>query len=96
MKIFVTDLISGERYEINNLFWFEESNVSSFDNEYFKFEFVSDDVCEWLYKGEHLDYFDTGCGVIHMFLEGYIAENNYKFCPYCGKTIKDVSTYEKT
>lgn len=39
----------------------------------------NDDMCE---------YHETSCGEAHVFTTGNLADNNYKYCPYCGKKIK--------
>lgn len=38
---------------------------------------------------EHTGTYDTECGQAHSFIEGSIYENDYLFCPYCGKPIED-------
>lgn len=43
--------------------------------------------CLWEYNDTD-DFYETACGEGHMFNEGTISENKYKFCPYCGKEIK--------
>ena len=49
---------------------------------------LSEDTCKWKY--DDIDnYHDTGCGEAHVFTEGSIKDNWYKFCPYCGKEIKN-------
>jgi len=48
-------------------------------------------TCIWTVDGREHDetVFDTGCGNRHEFIVGGITDNNYKFCPYCGKRIKE-------
>jgi uncharacterized Zn-finger protein len=49
------------------------------------------DRCEWV-KDEnpmHGDSYDTSCNNKHIFIEGNIKENQHKFCPYCGREIKE-------
>ena len=31
----------------------------------------------------------TACKEIHEFFDGTPTENSYKFCPYCGKELKE-------
>ena len=50
----------------------------------------SDDVCEWRLCDEEANVYDTSCRNPHILIEGTPRENNYKFCPYCGKKIKAV------
>lgn len=51
---------------------------------------VSDDVCEWRVCDEEANVYDTSCRNPHILTEGTPRENNYKYCPYCGKNIKAV------
>ena len=47
-------------------------------------------VCYWKPQcnGEE-DYYETSCGNYSFFELGDIEDNKFKFCPYCGKPIKD-------
>ena len=51
---------------------------------------VSDDVCEWRLCDEEENVYDTSCRNPHILIEGTPKENNYEYCPYCGKKIKVV------
>ena len=51
---------------------------------------VSDDACEWRLCDEEANVYDTSCRNPHILIEGTPKENNYKYCPYCGKKIKVV------
>ena len=42
-------------------------------------------VCEWHLND--LGYYDTACGNAHEFITDGPGENDYRFCPYCGKTL---------
>ncbi len=44
--------------------------------------------CKWLYEPCDESYMTT-CGESQYFIEGDIEDNHYKFCPYCGKEIRD-------
>jgi hypothetical protein len=48
-------------------------------------------VCEWKkdepYFGDDR-YFATECGEAYYFQEGTLEENNYNYCPNCGKSVK--------
>ena len=48
---------------------------------------VSDDVCEWKYNDSEY-YFESSCEHLHIFMSDGPKENEYRFCPYCGKRIK--------
>ena len=50
---------------------------------------VSDDVCEWKYNDSEY-YFESSCKHLHIFMSDGPKENEYGFCPYCGKKIKIV------
>ena len=50
---------------------------------------VSDDVCEWKYNDSEY-YFESSCKHLHIFMSDGPEENEYRFCPYCGKKIKVV------
>ena len=50
---------------------------------------VSDDVCEWKYNDSEY-YFESSCDHLHIFMSDGPKENEYDFCPYCGKKIKVV------
>ena len=51
---------------------------------------VSDDVCDWRLCDEEANVYDTSCRNPHILIEGTPKENNYEYCPYCGKKIKVV------
>ena len=51
---------------------------------------VSDDVCKWRLCDEEENVYDTSCRNPHILIEGTPKENNYEYCPYCGKKIKVV------
>ena len=50
---------------------------------------VDDDVCEWKYNDSEY-YFESSCKHLHIFMSDGPKENEYGFCPYCGKKIKVV------
>ena len=51
---------------------------------------VSDDFCDWRLCDEEANVYDTSCRNPHILIEGTPKENNYEYCPYCGKKIKAV------
>ena len=51
---------------------------------------VYDDFCEWRLCDEEANVYDTSCRNPHILIEGTPKENNYEYCPYCGKKIKVV------
>ena len=48
---------------------------------------MTDDVCEWKYNDSEY-YFESSCEHLHIFMSDGPEENEYRFCPYCGKKIK--------
>ena len=51
------------------------------------------DFCEWFNDG-HDDVFYETCGPGFTFFEGGVTANEFKFCPYCGRQIKEVRPEE--
>ena len=47
----------------------------------------TDNVCEWRLCDEEANVYDTSCRNPHILIEGTPQENNYEYCPYCGKKI---------
>ena len=47
------------------------------------------DVCEWKYNDTEY-YWESSCDHLHIFMSDGPKENEYDFCPYCGKKIKVV------
>ena len=47
--------------------------------------------CQWRIDDDWQEdtVYATTCGHCHMFTAGDIAENEYKFCPYCGLAIEE-------
>jgi hypothetical protein len=52
-------------------------------------------ACEWGYDAGD-DVWQTGCGQMHVFMDRGPTDNDHKFCPYCGKTIDDLSRHAQT
>jgi hypothetical protein len=44
-------------------------------------------VCVWSYNSD--GFYDTACVNAFMLESGSLKENKFKFCPYCGKRIKE-------
>ena len=47
--------------------------------------------CFWTYDDID-DKYDTECGKAWFFMEGTAADNEVKFCPYCGKRVEEAKT----
>ena len=54
-----------------------------------KREICVDDVCGWKYNDSEY-YFESSCKHLQIFMSDGPKENEYRFCPYCGKKIKIV------
>jgi len=50
------------------------------------------DKCKWVINEspDETIYYETSCNNAFTFIEDGIEDNNYKFCPYCGKEIEEV------
>ena len=44
--------------------------------------------CVWT---NQVDYWETECDNAQIFTSGNIEDNEYKYCPYCGKQILDLA-----
>ena len=80
-KLFGTKYTDGEQMEI---FMDKDDIIIR------KFEENKDDVCECRLCDEEANVYDTSCRNPHILIEGTPKENNYEYCPYCGKKIKVV------
>jgi len=52
-------------------------------------------ICEWESEdddGTFSSDWQTGCNNIFEFSEGNPKDNNFKFCPFCGKEIVIISS----
>ncbi|PKY09811.1 hypothetical protein B1757_13060 [Acidithiobacillus marinus] len=47
----------------------------------------AEEYCSWQYDED--GFYATGCGRGFTLNEGDLQENEFQFCPYCGKKIKD-------
>lgn len=81
-KLFGTKCTDGEPMEI----FIDGENIILRKYE----ENTFDDVCEWRLCDEEANVYDTSCRNPHILIEGTPKENNYEYCPYCGKKIKVV------
>ena len=77
-----TDKCSGVTDQSNNLKWDKAIEIVNQGG-------VSDDFCEWKYNDSEY-YFESSCDHLHIFMSDGPKENEYDFCPYCGKKIKVV------
>lgn len=63
---------------------------------------TENDTCRWEYDDWFLSY-DTSCGDVFCFVEDEIEvkrlskeieANEFRYCPYCGRKIKEVTESE--
>lgn len=45
--------------------------------------------CKWKLEDEEVNLYVTGCKKYYLVGEGTPEENKYRYCPYCGKKIKE-------
>lgn len=96
----VEPVIGKDEWYLKDKFWFINLYVISIDEfankpwqkcKISRDEAMQDDYCEWKpdkFDGEVHCY--TGCGKEYLFSEQE-EQNEYKYCPYCGKKIKEVT-----
>lgn len=75
------DCIENGKYHEQIVEWLEELKA-------IKNGGISDDVCKWRLCDEESNVYDTTCRNPHILIEGTPRENNYSYCPYCGKKIE--------
>ena len=47
--------------------------------------------CEWTQDEPGDDCYDTDCGYAFQINDGTLADNSFKFCPFCGKGIQEIA-----
>ena len=52
------------------------------------------DTCTWTQDGS-LENYNTECGVAFYFTDEGPTEREFRFCPYCGKTLIDIPYIEE-
>lgn len=45
------------------------------------------EFCEWTQECSIEDIYNTKCKNSHIFFDGGPIDNEYKYCPYCGRQI---------
>lgn len=45
-------------------------------------------VCSWRYDFD-LDFYDTACGHTFFFANGYLGDEEFVYCPFCGRKAVD-------
>ena len=53
------------------------------------------DPCTWR-EDNVCEFWLTTCGEIFVFLADGPAENNFRFCPYCGGAIEEAVEKDET
>jgi hypothetical protein len=54
-----------------------------------------DDYCGWNLAEEDCDYWSTTCEEEFTLNEGTLKENRVRYCPFCGRKIKDITEVKK-
>lgn len=65
-------------------------SIDYYENYDFMVNEHNNSFCEWRLCDEDSNVYDTSCRNPHILLEGTPIDNDYKFCPHCGKKIKVV------
>ena len=55
---------------------------------------IAVEKCEWTWGSS--EYYETGCDKAFLFFDGGPSENNFEFCPYCGRELVIVSDWTQT
>lgn len=46
------------------------------------------ETCVWEQdENADVEYYETECGSSFFFQEGNVVDNDFHFCPYCGRVI---------
>jgi len=89
-NVWILDDIGIMEYESSHsLIWSDDGVVIANINHKHKIVVVVDEkVCEW--KKDEDGIYSTSCGDSFIFTSYGTALNGFKFCPYCGSTIKEI------
>ena len=49
-----------------------------------------ENFCEWQVWDEEVNAYHTSCENAHFIVDGSPKDNDYAYCPYCGRKIKEV------
>lgn len=76
----------------NGMFWalkeiWEDVKVGTFDEKQGTCRWKISESCDTEMEPPLLE---TQCNQEHVFMEGDTDDNNFKYCPYCGKPIEEV------
>jgi hypothetical protein len=52
-------------------------------------------TCTWKLEDYEEGVWQTECGNAHVFEDGDPTDNQYKFCPYCGKALIEAPEEEE-
>ena len=80
-----------QRAFVEGVVWWQHHTNGSMDSDMYHEaaleavrRYMHPGYCEWSLDD---DSYDTSCGEKHLFIAGDIADNSYKFCPYCGNLV---------
>lgn len=51
-----------------------------------------DDMCEWTEDEDGC--WNSACGRKFEYIEGTPRENSVRYCPYCGKSLREIRYHE--
>lgn len=54
------------------------------------YEEKEEKFCKWRLIDEESNIYDASCRNPHILINGSSKDNNYAYCPYCGRKIKEV------
>lgn len=66
-----------------------ENQARAFNNMAFLMDSIESGEASCSWKPDDDGVFDTGCDNKFFFAEGTPTDNEFKFCPYCGKHLKE-------
>ena len=52
------------------------------------YEEKEEEFCEWEVWDEEANVYRTSCENAHFIVDGSPKDNDYAYCPYCGRKIK--------
>jgi hypothetical protein len=55
-----------------------------------------DNICNWYQEGIDSDWWGTSCAQAFILNDGTPAENDFHFCPYCGKRLTETPYSEES
>jgi hypothetical protein len=80
--------VSLDRTDLSVLEWLNHALCEAMDlAEYLEKLIRLNGTCEW--RPAEFDGFHTGCDTAFQFTNGGIKDNDFTFCPFCGRKIEE-------